>query len=155
MTVGAELPQVGRRLFGRAEGNQVAEPLIDRQQAHAMAVRLRVMGPVQLLVPESTDEEMAIIHEGIFDTCVREIRGQLRLPHSLRKPQAGRLHTEAPLQVLAHAADLLEPIGAGQRRQDRLVESREQQLQPAIGGQPANHVEPRRVVLFEPLEQRT
>src|SRR2546425_5793749 len=114
-----------------------------------------MMRAVQLFVPESTDQEMAVIYERTLDAGVRETRGQLRLPHSLRKPQAGRLHTEAPLQELAHSADLLEPIGAGERREDRLVESREQQLQPAFGGKPANHVEPRRVVLFQPLEQRT
>src|SRR3989442_3725592 len=108
------------------------------------------MGPVQLFVPESTDEEMAIIDERIFDTCVREIRGQLRLPHSLREPQAGRLHTKAPLQVLAHAADLLEPIGAGQRGEDRLAPTPEPAHPTRHRGPTANSSRPPAILTVVP-----
>src|SRR5207302_4690296 len=142
VTLRAQLPQVGRRLLGRAKRNHVAEPLVDREESDAAAVRLRVMGLVQLVVLEAADEKMPVIYQRVLDARFRKIRGQLRLPHTLRKPQSARLHSEAPLQELAHTADLLEPIGAGKRRENRLVEYREQQLQPAIRREPADHVEP-------------
>ena len=106
-------------------------------------------------MPESADQEVAVIHERIFDARFGQIRGQLRLPHPLREPQPAGVDAEATLQVFAHATDLFEPVGAGERREDRLVESSQQQLHAAIGGQPADHVEPCGVVLFQPLEQRT
>ena len=154
MTLGAQLPEIRRRFFRRAEGDQVAEPLVDREQPDAVAVGFGVVGTMQLVVAKAAHQKMAVIDEGVFDAGRREIGCQLRLPHPLREPQAGRLDAETALQVCVHSPDLLQPVGAGQRRENRLVESREQQLQPAIGGEPADHVEPGRVVVLEPLEQR-
>ena len=50
--------------------------------------------------------------------------------------------------------DLLHPVGARQRGEDRLVEPREEELQPAVGREPAELVEVARLVGLEPLEQR-
>ena len=125
MALGAELPQVGRGFFRRAKRNQVAQPLVDGEQSHAVSVGLGVMRAVQLLVAETTDQEMAVIDERVFDAGGGEIGGELRLPHTLSEPQSGRLDAEAALQVVAHPPDLLQPVGAGQRGENRLIESGE------------------------------
>src|SRR5437667_10794306 len=112
------------------------------------------MRAVQRVALESADEKVTVIDERILDARFRQIRGQLRLPDALREPQSGRRDAEAPLEVLAHARDLLEAIEAGERRENRLVESGEQQFQAAVGREPANHVEPRGGLLAPPLAQR-
>ena len=113
MALSAELFEVGRGFFRRAEGDQVAEPLVDREQPDALAVGFRMVWAVQLVVTKAAGQEMTVIDERVFDAGRREIGGQFRLPHALGEPQPGRLDAEAALQVFAHPPDLLEPIGAG------------------------------------------
>ena len=98
---------------------------------------------------------MTIVHQRVPHPCLRQIRGQLRLPHALRQPEPARFHSEAPFDRLAHPVDLLDPVEPGQRRQHGLVEPREQQLQAPVHGEPRDPVEQRGFVPFEPLEQRT
>ena len=155
MSLGAQLAEVGGRLFGWAEGNQVAQSFIDGEEPDALAVRLGVVRAMQLVGAKSAHEEMSIVDEGVFHTGVGEIGGDLGLPHALGEPQSRRGRAEAPLEILAHAADLLEAVGAGQGREDRLVETREQKFELAIGREPSNEVQPRGVVSLQPLEQRS
>src|SRR2546428_8933029 len=137
MPLGAQLPQKGCSLLRWPERNQVAQSLVDREQTDPAAVGLGQMRTVQLLVPKSADQEMPVVDERVFHAGVGEIGRQLRLPDPLGEPQSGRRHPEAPLEVLAHAADLLEAVGAGERGPDRLIESGEQHLEPATPGEPA------------------
>src|SRR5882762_2728890 len=70
------------------------------------------------------------------------------------EPQAGRLDAEAAPDRLPHPADLVEPISPRKRRQHRLVESRQQQLDLAVRRQATDRVEVGGGVRLEPLEQR-
>src|SRR5204863_8929051 len=129
VSVRAELSQVRRSFLRRPEGNQIAESLVDCEEADPVTIGLGVMGTVQLVVAKPADEKMAVVDEGIRDAGCREIGGELRLPHALGEPQSGRVRAEALLQVLAHPADLLQPVLSRQRCENRLVESGEQQLE--------------------------
>src|SRR3954447_23112278 len=60
-----ELSQIRGRLFRRAEGNQIAKALIDREQCYPFAVAFGPERRVQLLVAESGSEEMPVVHERI------------------------------------------------------------------------------------------
>ena len=110
---------------------------------------------MQVLAAEAADKEMPVVDQRILHARCREVGGQLRLPHAFGEPQSRGLHPKATLEILAQATDLLEPVGPRQRGQDRLVEARQQHLEMPVGHVPADGVEPRRIVAFEPLEQRT
>src|SRR3989442_920607 len=58
-----QLTEVGADLRRRPEGNEIAEPLVDRKQPDALAAALgqkRRMQPVPL---ESTHEKVAVLHQ--------------------------------------------------------------------------------------------
>ena len=142
------------RVLSAIEMREVAEPFIDREQTNPPAVRFGDVRPVQLVAAEAAHQEMAIIDERIFDARFGEILHEPWLPDALGEPETGGVHTKAPRQVLAHARDLLETVGLGQRGEYRLVKPGEQQLQLSIAHQPADHVEPGDVVFRQPFQQR-
>src|SRR5439155_1396179 len=98
---------------------------------------------MQRLVTKSADQEVPVVDERVLHTGLSEVGRELRLPHALGEPQPRGPNAEAAFEVLAHARDLLEAVGAGERGEDRLIESREEELGPAIGGEPADQIEPR------------
>ena len=109
---------------------------------------------MQLVPLEAAHEKMTVVEHHVAHTGVGQVGRQIRLPHPLREPQPRRLDSEAALDRLAHPRHLLDPIGGDERREHRLVESGQQELDVTVRRQPPDHVEVARVVRFEPLEQR-
>src|SRR6266571_1764244 len=150
-----QLTEVGADLRRRPEGNEIAEPLIDRKQPDALAAALgqeRRMEPVPL---EAAHEKMPVVHEQIPYARIGQVGGQIGLPHPLGEPQAGRLDAEAAPDRFTHPADLLESIRTHQRREHRLVESRQQQLDVPVRRQATDRIEVGASVRLEPFEQRS
>ncbi len=54
------------------------------------------------------------------------------MPHSLRKPHALRVGSEAILDILCEPSDLAQFVSVRDDRQDRLVEATSQQLDTAL-----------------------
>src|SRR5439155_609650 len=78
-----QLTEVGADLRRRPEGNEIAEPLIDRKQPDALAAALgqeRRMQPVPL---EPTHQKVAVVHEQIPYARIGQVGGQIGLPHPL------------------------------------------------------------------------
>ena len=111
----AELAEVLRALLRRAERDQVAEPLVDWEERHPLAVALGPERGVQQLGGEAGGEEVAVVHQGVVHSRGREVGGQLRLPHPLGEPEPPGAHPEPALHRLRHPMDLLHPVGARQR----------------------------------------
>src|SRR5213079_2204157 len=150
-----QLTEVGADLRRRPEGNEIAEPLVDRKQPDALAAALgqeRRMQPVPL---ESTHQEVPVVLEQIPHAGIGQVGGQIGLPHPLGEPQAGRFDAEAASDRFAHPADLLESIRTRQRREHRLVESRQQQLEVTVRRQATDRIEVGGGVGLEPFEQRS
>ena len=142
----AELAQVVGGLLRRAERNEVAEPLVDGEERHPLAVALGPERGVQLLGGEAGDEEVAVVDQRVAHAGVGQVGGELRLPDPLGEPEPARVDAEAAAHRLVHPVDLLDPVGAGQRGEHRLVEAGQQELDPAVGGQAAEPVEIGRLV---------
>ena len=146
--------QVVRRLLRRTERNQVAEPLVDREERDPLAVALGPERGVELLGGEAGDEEVPVVDQGVANAGVGEVGGKLRLPDPLGEPESPGVDTEAPAHRLVHPVDLFDPVLARQRGEHRLVEAGQQDLDAAVGGEAAQPVEVCRLVVLEPLEQR-
>ena len=110
---------------------------------------------MELLGGEPGHQEVAIVHQRVAHAGVRQVGGELGLPDPLGEPEARRIHAEARADRLVQPLDLLDPVLARERRQHRLVEAGEQELDPAVGGEPAEPVEVGGLVELEPLEQRS
>src|SRR2546429_634404 len=117
-----QVAQVGGGAWGRLEGDQVAQPLVDGKQRDALSVTLGPERGVQPLTLEAGPQEVAIVHERVAYARLRQIRRQLGLPHPLREPQPGRLYAEPALDRLAHPVDLLDPVLPREGGQHGLVE---------------------------------
>ncbi len=149
----AEGAQVLRRLLGRPKGDQVAEPLVDGEERQPAPVTLGPERRVKPLALESGGEEMAVVHQRVADAGLREVRGQLGLPHPLGEPEAAGIHPEAALHGLVHPADLLDPVGSGNRGEHRLVEAGKKDLELPVGGERADSVEIGGLVTLQPLQE--
>ena len=69
---------------------------------------------MELLTPESGDQEMPIIDQHVADAGVGQVGGELRFPDPLREPEAAGIYPEAGPQPLVHPPDLLDAVAAGQ-----------------------------------------
>ena len=108
-----KLAQVVGGFLRRPERDEVAQPLVDGKQRHALAVALGPERRVQLLGGEAGDEEVAIVDQRVADAGVGEVGGELGLPHPLGQPEARGVHPEPAAHGLAHPADLLHPVARG------------------------------------------
>ena len=106
----AELAQVVRGLLRRAEGDQIAEPLVDREERDPLAVALGPERRVELLGGEAGDQEVPVVHQRVAHAGVGQVGGELRLPDPLGEPEAARVDAEAAAHRLVHPADLLDPV---------------------------------------------
>jgi hypothetical protein len=148
-----ELAQVVRGLLRRPERNEVAKPLVDREQGHSLPVTLGPERSVKPLGGKPGHQEVAVVHHGIADIRGSEIGRQLGLPNPLGEPEPVGIHPESQVDSLTHPLDLLDPVGPGKRGEHRLVESGQQQLDPPVSHLPPEQVQVGGVVRFEPLEQ--
>jgi len=73
-----------------------------------LSVRKRRVQPVPL---ESAHQKVAVVYQEIPHTGIRQVGGQIGLPHPLGEPQAGRLDAEAAPDRLPHPGDLVERSG--------------------------------------------
>ena len=109
---------------------------------------------MQLVPLEAAHEEVAVVEDEIPHARVGQVRRQVGLPHALREPQSRGRDAETALDRLAHPSYLLDPVGGRERREHRLVEAGQQELDVTLRCQPTDQVEVGRVVRLEPLEQR-
>src|SRR5215216_2993530 len=153
VTGAAELTQVVRGLLRRAEGDQVAQALIDGKQRNTFTVALRPERSMQLLRREPGDQEMTVVDQRVAHTRSCQIGRKLRFPDALGEPEAASIYAEAAANRLVHPLDLLDPVGAGQRGKHGLIEAGQEQLHPTIAHQLPEEVQVRGVVGLQPLEQ--
>jgi hypothetical protein len=150
-----KLPQICSRFLGRAKRDQVAESLVDGKQRHPFAVALGPVRGVQLVAGEAGDQKVPVIYQCISNAGGCQVCGQLRLPHPLGKPQPLGVHSKPGANGIVHPLDLLDSVCPRQGDQHRLVEPGQEQLDLAVAHQAAELIEISRVMLFEPLEQRS
>ena len=63
---------------------------IDGEQADPTAVGLGQVGAMQFFVTKSADQKVPVVDERVLHAGLSEVGRELRLPHALGEPQAGR-----------------------------------------------------------------
>src|SRR5690349_20889973 len=64
------------------------------------------------------------------------------------------MDAEAALNRLVQPLDLLDPVFSGKRRKNRLVEPGQEQFHLPIADQPAELIQVRRIMGFQPFQKR-
>src|SRR5581483_12385733 len=97
------------------------------------ALVLREVIAAEPLAIETRELEVVVVDRDVLHPRGDEVGGERRLPDALREPEPARPHAEALLDPIGHHLDLIDPIGARDRRQDRLVEAAPPELHlPAL-----------------------
>ena len=119
--LGGVLAQVVDDLVDVAERDPVAQALLGPEDAQQLALVLGRVGAPQVLLGDRRGAEVGVVEDRPV-VAGRDERGrQVRLPDALGQPGAARPPPEQRLELVAHPAQLADPVALRQRGEDRLV----------------------------------
>ncbi len=90
--------QILERLVDAGEGDQVPQPLVDREDAEAQALLVRQVVTAEGVDVEARQREVPVVDEHVLDAGLAQHPRQVRLPDALGEPHAAGSHAEVRLE---------------------------------------------------------
>ena len=148
-------PEERDGIIHAAKRKQVAKFLQTRNQFDGLAPIFGNVIAVQFLHLASRGQEMAVVHQRVFDARFGQCCGQLRFPNTLRKPCPTGTLAKLLFDEVCKTPDLLDLIFKGNRNQNWFVEASAHDLDLALGRKRRNLLNVFGVMFGNPFEQRT
>src|SRR3989441_480991 len=115
--------QVSDYVLDFSKRDEITQRLLAGIEPHALTAVFRDIGAKQFFGLEAGGKEVHVINERVSDICGGQRAGELRLPHALGKPSAGRELAEEFFEIDSQARDLFPLIFGRNGNQDRYVEA--------------------------------